>query len=124
MVFKLEVIHWKMKALLGFLLRDKQVESYNIFSSLGDVKRILRNNMFLLERTDTRLPHVESDVSCDLHGRELMDPLGPSARILEIFFRLIITSDHGWWVAKFRDLLMFLFFSSVGFLLASWSSDH
>lgn len=52
-----------MKTFLGLVLKDKQVEKYNAFASLEDIERLLRNQMFFLDRIDSHLAHVESHIS-------------------------------------------------------------
>ena len=59
------------------------MERYNIFASLEEVKRMLKNQRFFVERNDLYLEHVESHISCDLDGGDLMDPPRSSARVLE-----------------------------------------
>ena len=59
------------------------MERYNIFASLEEVKRMLKNQRFFVERIDLYLEHVESHISCDLDGGDLMDPPRSSARVLE-----------------------------------------
>ena len=35
-------LHWQVKALLGFILKYKQVERHNVFATLEDIKRMLK----------------------------------------------------------------------------------
>jgi len=53
-------LHWKMKTLLGLVLRDKQVKKYNIYASIEDVKRMLRNLRFCVETIATHLMCVKN----------------------------------------------------------------
>lgn len=71
--------HWQMKNLLGLILKDKQVEKYNVFSSLEDIKGMLINHRFCLDMIDSRLAHVEGHIACESKSGDLLDPLGLSA---------------------------------------------
>lgn len=55
-----------MKTLLDVVLKDKQVERYNVFASLEEIHRLLRNQRFTLDRLDARLAHVEGHIHYDL----------------------------------------------------------
>lgn len=65
--------------LLNMVLKEKQVEQYNVFASLKDIKKMLRNKCFTLDRMDTRLAHVQGHIQCDLN---IDAPPGSSARDL------------------------------------------
>lgn len=67
---------------MGLVLRDKQVEKYNIFVSIEDVMRMLRNLRFCVDNIEAHVMHVESHTSCDSDGGEKLDPLGSSAQNL------------------------------------------
>lgn len=79
----LMTLHWKMKTYLGLVLRDKQVEKYNIFTYLEDVKRMLRNLHLCIDRIDGKLRHVDGHVPCKLDGGDLGGPFGSSACALK-----------------------------------------
>ena len=53
-----EILHWQMKALLGLVLKDKQVQRYIVFTSLEDIERMLMNQRFFLNQIDSLLTHV------------------------------------------------------------------
>lgn len=59
------------------------MEKYNNFVFLENVKRMLKNQWFCIDRIDSRLAHVESHIVCESNGGDLMDPSGSSARALE-----------------------------------------
>jgi len=52
-------LHQQMATLLHLIFKDKQVETYNIFSSLEDINCMLHNERFCLDNVDSRLAHVE-----------------------------------------------------------------
>lgn len=51
-----------------------------IFPSLEDVKRMLRNLRFCVEKNYAHLVHMESHVPCKSNGRDVLDPLAPMER--------------------------------------------
>lgn len=66
-----------MKTLFDMVLKDKQVELYNVCASLEDIKRMLRNQHFTLDRLDARLTHEEGHIHYDSN---IDAPLGSSAK--------------------------------------------
>lgn len=54
-----------MNTLLGMVLKDKQVERYNVFTSLEDIKVTLRNQRFCLDMIDSFLVHVKGVIACE-----------------------------------------------------------
>jgi len=66
----------------GFGLEDKEVEKYNISTSLEEVKRMLRNLRFPVDKIEARLMRVEIHIACDSNGGEQLDPPASSARVL------------------------------------------
>lgn len=119
----LVVLHQKMKVLLGLVLRDKKVEKYNIFASLENMKRMLRNLRFGVEELDAPLMNVESHIVCDLDGGEKLDPLALVQAFQLIFPPQTMNNEHVQWVATFGFLLKLLVLSSRGLLLVFNSMD-
>lgn len=68
------VLHWKMNTLLGLILTDKQMDKYNIFSSLEHVMTMLRNQKFNLHKIDSCLAYVESHKGYDSDSGDLTNP--------------------------------------------------
>jgi len=64
-----------MKKLFSVVLRDKQIEKYNIFASLEGVKRMLRNLCVFVDGIDVCLRNVENYVPCESKGGDLGNPL-------------------------------------------------
>lgn len=56
------------------------MDKSNTFTSLKDPK-MLNNRRFYLDRIDSYLAHVESHVTYDSDGGDLLDPLGSSASV-------------------------------------------
>ena len=56
------------------LLKEKQMESYNVFSLLEDIKRILHNMRICLDNVDSHLARVESTFVSDYVSGDLIDP--------------------------------------------------
>jgi len=71
-----------MKTLLGLVLKDKQLERYNVFTSLEEIKRILWNQRLCLEKIDSFLAHIEGHIAYDSNNEDLMDLPRSSARVL------------------------------------------
>lgn len=60
-----------MKIILVLVLRDKQVQKYNIFAFVEDVKRMLRNLRFCVDKIKACLMILERHIYCDfIFGRE------------------------------------------------------
>lgn len=68
-------LQWQMKTLLDLVLKDEQVERYNVFATMEDIKTILRNECFFLDKIDSCLAHVEGHISCKSDSGDLMDRL-------------------------------------------------
>jgi len=66
--------------MLGLILKDKQVDKYNFFATLEDIKRMLKNQRFFHDKIDSRLAHVESHIVRESDNGDLMDPPSSSAR--------------------------------------------
>lgn len=58
LVFSLS-LHQQMDTLLQLVFKANQVDNYNVFSGLEDIKHILRNHRFNLNNIYSRLNHVE-----------------------------------------------------------------
>lgn len=74
------VLHQKMFTFLRSVLKDKQVENYNIFSSLEYIYRMIHNQRFYLDNLDSCLACVEGHIVSDSKKQDLSDPLGSSAK--------------------------------------------
>lgn len=65
-----------MDTLLSMVLRDRQVDNYNIFVGQEDVNRLLKNIHLFLDDINSCLHCVENYiVSSDKDSRGLTDPL-------------------------------------------------
>lgn len=64
-----------MMTLLHLIYKDKQVENYNVFSFLEDIKQMLRNMRFFLDNVDSYLVKVEGFFVCDSASGDPIDPL-------------------------------------------------
>lgn len=76
----LVALHWQMKILLGLVLRYKQVEKYNLFASLEDIKRMLRNTRVYVNGIGAHLRHVEIHVTCELEADDHSE--SPSSKLV------------------------------------------
>lgn len=56
-----DIMGWKKKYLnsLGLALKDKKVERFNVFTSLGYIKISLGNQHSTLDRLDAMIAHVD-----------------------------------------------------------------
>ena len=62
-----------------------------MFLSLENIKKMLRNQHFYLDRIGLILPgHMEGHIACDFDNGDLMGPPSSSARVLE----MISSSDN------------------------------
>jgi len=43
---------WNVNTLFVMVFKDREVERYNLFSSLEDIKRMIRNQIFFLDKID------------------------------------------------------------------------
>lgn len=75
--------------LLHLNFKDKQVESYNVFPSLKDIKCLFQNRRFYLDNVDQHLAHVESFFVSDSVFSDLIDPPNDGAQT-----PALISSDH------------------------------
>lgn len=64
-----------MKTLLCLISKDKQVENYNVFSSLEYIKQMLHNMIFHLDNVDSCMEKVEGFFISDYAFGDLSDPL-------------------------------------------------
>lgn len=65
-----------MDKLLCLIFKDKQVESYNLFVGLEDIKCMLWSQRFCLDSVESRLAQVENFIVSDFASKDLTDPLG------------------------------------------------
>lgn len=63
-----------MNSLLHMILMDKQVEIYNVLVLLEDIKIMLRNQHFFIDKLVEKLVHVKGHLQCDF------DPPSSSAK--------------------------------------------
>jgi len=83
-------LHWKMKNLLVLVIKDKKLEWYNVFATLEDIKRILRNQFFCLDRNGYHLAHVKGHIAHESKSEDLANP--PSSR--ERVPAIVASSDN------------------------------
>lgn len=74
-------LHWKMNIFLALVLSDKQVEKYKMFSSMEDVKRMLRTFWFYVDKINALLVHVKSHIPCEFDGEDMWDPPSSNAMV-------------------------------------------
>jgi len=73
-------LHQQMDTLLGPIFKNRQVENYNVFSSLEDIKHMIHNQRFSLDNLDSYLAHVEGFLVSDSASGDLTDPADDSAQ--------------------------------------------
>ena len=66
-----------MKTLLDMVMKDKQVERYDVFGLLEDIKITLRNQHFSIDSLDARLSHVKWHLQCE---SDILALLGSTAK--------------------------------------------
>lgn len=57
-------MYWKMKTLLATVCTERQVDRYNVFASLEDVKWEQINQQFYMERMDACMAQMEHHIPC------------------------------------------------------------
>lgn len=71
-----------MVTFLSFIFKYKQVKTYNIFSSLEDIKQMIFILKYCLDSVDSHLAHVEGFLVSDSISGDLTDPLIDHGEIL------------------------------------------
>jgi len=87
-----------METLLVLVLRDRHVEKY-IFSSLKDVKTMLRDLHFYVDRINAHLLHVKSHIFVSYMEEIPKTLLAEVLKFWKVCPLQIMSSEERWWLA-------------------------